>query len=62
MLAETYNLYALSQAWNVSQVTYDQASKRTAWQMPGANGSADYNSTVLGTLTSSAARTSRPSR
>jgi hypothetical protein len=48
----TYNLYALARSWNPSQVTFDQPSSGVYWQSAGANGSADYNSTVLGTLTS----------
>ena len=48
----TYNLYALARSWSPSQVTFDQASSGVYWQTAGANGSADYNSTVLGTLTS----------
>ena len=51
---DTYNLYAMSTPWNVSQVTFDQPSNTTQWQDDGANGPADYNSTVLGTLTPTA--------
>ena len=47
---DTYNLYAMSTPWNESQVTFDQPSNTTQWQNVGANGPADYNSTVLGTL------------
>jgi hypothetical protein len=46
----TYNLYALARSWNPSQVTFDQAANGQNWQVAGANGSADYKSTVLGTL------------
>ena len=48
----TYNLYALNRSWNPSQVTFDQPANGQFWQSAGANGSADYNSTVLGTLQS----------
>ena len=48
----TYNLYALARSWNPSQVTFDQPASGQGWQIDGANGSADYNSTVLGTLSS----------
>jgi len=47
----TYNLYALARTWSPSQVTFDQPSSGVYWQSAGANGSADYNSTILGTLT-----------
>jgi hypothetical protein len=48
----TYNLFALATSWNPSQVTFDQAASGTDWQLAGANGTADYNSTILGTLQS----------
>jgi hypothetical protein len=50
----TYNLYALATPWNESQVTFDQPSSNVYWQVAGANGSSDYNSTILGTLSATA--------
>ena len=32
----TYNLYALATPWNESQVTFDQASNGTSWEVAGA--------------------------
>src|SRR5580704_5457832 len=48
----TYNVYALSRPWTASHATYDNATSTTAWQTPGALGSSDYSSTIIGTLTS----------
>jgi hypothetical protein len=49
----TYELYALKQAFNEAQVTWQRASTALAWQTAGANGANDRETTVLGTVTSS---------
>ncbi len=48
----TYDVYALSRAWNASQVTDQVAESGQYWENSGAAGSNDYNSTLLGTLNS----------
>lgn len=51
----SYELYALKQAFNEAQVTWQRASTALAWQSAGANGANDRETTVLGAVTGSAA-------
>jgi Calx-beta domain/FG-GAP-like repeat/Carboxypeptidase regulatory-like domain len=46
------SVYALSTPWTASQATYKNATTSTTWQTPGALGSSDYSTTLLGTLPS----------
>ena len=50
--ANTYNLYAVSRAWNESQVSWNNAATGSAWATPGALGGSDRGA-VVGTVTGS---------
>jgi len=46
----TYNLHALKHDWTQSQATWNVYSTRHNWEVPGAQGTADRGTTVLGTV------------
>jgi hypothetical protein len=48
--SQAYSVYALNQAWNESEVTWNQASNSAWWQIPGATGSGDRSANPVGTL------------
>jgi len=50
----TFELYGLKRAWSESQATWNEASSGQLWQIGGAQGTADRDSTVLGVLTAAA--------
>ena len=45
-----YSLYALNTSWSPGSVTFNQSSTGSAWQVPGAHGSSDASTTVLGSF------------
>jgi len=46
----TYNLHALKHDWTQSQATWNVYSTGHNWEVPGAQGTADRGTTVLGTV------------
>jgi hypothetical protein len=54
---EVFEIYQLKRDWNEGQATWKAFNSGENWQMVGAQGSEDRGSTVLGTLTASAAGT-----
>jgi hypothetical protein len=50
--ADTYELYALKRDWSELQVTWKRPASGGSWQLAGAQGAADRDTTVLGTVTS----------
>jgi hypothetical protein len=48
---DAFDLYQVLVPWVESQVTYNDRSSGTPWEVAGAQGSSDRGSTVLGTLT-----------
>jgi hypothetical protein len=55
--ANTYSLYALTRDWAESAATWQNATSTTSWEVAGAKGASDRNSTALGSLQASAAGT-----
>lgn len=53
--ANTYEIYELKRSWTELQATWNKTNAATNWQSAGAQGSLDRGSTVLGTVTASAA-------
>ncbi len=53
----TYELYEVGRHWIEGEATWNQATATDAWQVPGAQGSADRGTTVLGTITAPVAGT-----
>jgi hypothetical protein len=47
---QNYEAYALNKAWDELSATWQRYITGSNWQSPGANGSTDKNSTVLGQL------------
>jgi hypothetical protein len=47
----TYGVYEIKRSWAENTATWQQAQSGTAWQSPGAAGTADRGSTLLGALT-----------
>ena len=49
----TYGVYEIKRSWAENTATWQQAQSGTAWQSPGAAGTADRGSTLLGEITPS---------
>ena len=49
----TYELYALRRNWVEAEATWNQYAAGQNWQVPGAKGTSDRGSTVLGTVAAS---------
>src|SRR2546425_1380610 len=49
----TYELYALRRNWVEAEATWNQYAAGQSWQVPGAKGTSDRSSTVLGTVAAS---------
>jgi hypothetical protein len=47
---QSYGVFEVKRAWSSGQATWNQASTGTAWGAPGASGSTDRGTTVLGSL------------
>lgn len=47
----TYNMYALLRSWSASNANWTRAASGENWQIPGAAGSNDRGTAVLGTVT-----------
>ena len=47
----TYGVYEIKRSWAENTATWQQAQSGTAWQSPGAAGTADRGSTLLGAIT-----------
>jgi hypothetical protein len=47
----SYELYGMNRAWTENQAHWTQAATGSAWQIPGAAGAADRDTTVLGSIT-----------
>jgi hypothetical protein len=52
--ANSYQVYELKRPWVENQATWNVYATGSNWSVPGAQGSSDRGSTVLGTVTASA--------
>ncbi len=52
--SQAYELYGLNRAWDEYQTSWANAANGDAWSVAGANGSSDYDATVIGGITSAA--------
>jgi serralysin len=50
---QDYEFYQLQRSWIESEATWNEYSSGQSWQVPGADGTSDRHSTVLGSLVSS---------
>jgi hypothetical protein len=55
--SSSYELYALKRNFDESSVTWSNASTSTSWQVAGANGSNDRETTMIGAITGSSTGT-----
>jgi hypothetical protein len=51
--SQDYEFYALNRDWVESEATWNEASSGTSWEVAGANGSGDRESTVLASINGS---------
>jgi hypothetical protein len=49
--SDSYELYEMKRSWIETEATWDEYASALSWEIPGAAGSADRGSTVLGILT-----------
>jgi hypothetical protein len=49
--SDSYELYEMKRSWIETEATWDEYASVLSWEIPGADGSADRGSTVLGTMT-----------
>ncbi|MGM7684557.1 DNRLRE domain-containing protein [Cytobacillus sp. Hm23] len=51
--SSSYEIYGLKRDWSESQVTWEQSTNGSNWDVPGAGGMTDRESSIIGTITAS---------